>query len=188
MPHYAQKIKIGSVQKKLLLLLMGGVVLGFNKSPYRCKKIIEKMRREWNRINQQAVAHAIQHLYINKMIDYKKNIRGEVTITLNDAGRKRTLTYTTDTMKIKKSGIWDKKWRVVLFDIPETMRTVRNALRERLRQLGFYEFQKSVFVIPYECQNEIDFLIELYAIRRFVRCITAYHIDNELHLRKIFDL
>ena len=167
---------------------MSGVVLGFSKNPYQCQKVIKKLHREWSRINQQAVARAIKNLYRSKLIEYAENANGEVAMVLSDVGKKYTLTYTVDDMKIRKPKAWDKKWRMVLFDIPETMRKARNALRERLRQLGFYEFQKSVFIIPYECQNEVDFLIELYNLRHYVRCITAHHIDNELHLKKIFDI
>jgi len=60
--------------------------------------------------------------------------------------------------------------------------------RYHLNQLGFYEFQKSVFVHPYNCKDEIDYLIEFYNLRRFVRFVEADSIDNELHLKKYFHL
>ncbi len=64
----------------------------------------------------------------------------------------------------------------------------RDALRERLKNLGFYELQKSVFVFPYECQDEVNFLIEFFNLRKYVRYAVVESIDNDLHLRKIFNL
>ena len=91
-------------------------------------------------------------------------------------------------MEIRKPKVWDKKWRIVLFDIPELHRKSRDALRYRLRQLGFFEYQKSVFVHPYDCRDEIEYIIESYRIRKFVRFIIADSLDNELHLKKDFGL
>src|SRR3990167_2211250 len=64
---------------------------------------------------------------------------------------------------------WDKKWRVVIFDIPEKSRMARDALRRKLKELEFRELQKSVFVHPYECKKEIDFIIEFFNLRHYVR-------------------
>ena len=82
----------------------------------------------------------------------------------------------------------DGKWRIVMFDIPEKYRGARNALRNILRQLGFFEYQKSVFAHPFECQNEVDFVIEFFKLRPWVRLAVADNIDNELHLKTHFNL
>src|SRR3989344_4593151 len=60
--------------------------------------------------------------------------------------------------EIKKPARWDKLWRLVIFDIPEEERTGRMALAAKLKELGFYPLQKSVFIHPYECKDEIDFI------------------------------
>ena len=91
-------------------------------------------------------------------------------------------------MKIKKPVQWDNKWRVVVFDIPEKIKKAREAVRECLKNLGFYEFQKSVFVHPYNCKDEIEYLIEFYDLRKFIRFIVAESLDNELHIKKHFGL
>jgi len=51
-----------------------------------------------------------------------------------------------------------------------------------------YQLQKSVYVYTFEYKNELDFIIEYFNLRRYVRFILAKEIDNELHLRKIFNL
>ena len=74
------------------------------------------------------------------------------------------------------------------FDIPEKFKIARNALREKLNDLGFLKYQKSVFIYPYECKDEIDFIIEFFEVKPFVRYIIAEKIDNELDFKKKFNL
>ena len=93
-----------------------------------------------------------------------------------------------DKMIIKTPKQWDKKWRIVMFDIPERLKRLRNSLRWHFREIGLIELQKSVFVHPYPCDDEIEFIVEFYNSRRYVRFVVAERIDSELHLRKKFDL
>ncbi|MBL7159778.1 hypothetical protein ISS85_04835 [Candidatus Microgenomates bacterium] len=54
---------------------------------------------------------------------------------------------------------WDRKWRLVLFDIQETSRKVRDQLRRKLRELDFARFQQSVYITPHDFAEDMrDFL------------------------------
>ena len=75
-----------------------------------------------------------------------------------------------------------------MFDIPEILKKVRDTFRYQLKKLGFIELQRSVFILPFECKNEIEYIIEFYNIRKHVRFIEANQIDNELHLKHKFQL
>ena len=75
-----------------------------------------------------------------------------------------------------------------MFDIPERLKKVRETLRYQLKRLGFLELQKSVFVLPYECEHELEYITEFYNIRKYVRVILADKIDNELDLKNKFSL
>ncbi len=178
----------GEIQQKILLLLLGGLALGLSGSPKRYFKILKEINKEWEKIEARALRRAIRSLYESKLIAEKQNPDGTITIILTEKGKQKALTYDFENMEIKKPQKWDGKWRVVLFDIPEKRKKFRESLRFHLKQLKFYEFQKSVFVHPYNCKDEIDYLIEFYDIRRFVRFIVADSIDNELHLEKHFGL
>lgn len=179
---------LGVTQKKVLLLLFGGLALGLSDSPRRYFKILKAIQKEWQEIDGQALRKAIKSLYESKLITEKQNPNGTITLVLTDKGKQRALTYDLDNMEIKVPRQWDKKWRVVLFDIPEKIKKIRETMRYYLKNLGFYEFQKSVFVHPYDCKDEVDYLIEFYDIRKFVRFIIADSLDNELHLKKHFKL
>lgn len=180
--------RVGFNQRKILLLLLGGLALSLSRSPRTSFKIIKGIKKEWEEIGKQALRRAIKKLYESKLVKEKENLDGTTTLLLTDKGKQRALTYNFDEIKIKKPKQWDKKWRIVLFDIPKNKKKIRETLRGHLNNLEFYQFQKSVFIHPYDCKDEIEYIIEVYNIRKFVRFIIAESIDNELHLKHHFNL
>ena len=180
------QIKIGPVTQKVLLLLLGGLALGLTHSPRRYFQILKGIRKNWEAINRRALRKSIRRLYQARLIETRDNPDGSCTIHLTQKGKERALTYKIDEVEIPFMQKWDKKWRVILFDIPEKHKKARDALSRSLKRMGFYRFQKSVFVHPFECQNEIDFVVEFFSLRPYVRIIIGEHIDNELDLKRHF--
>lgn len=185
---HKKRIIIGTVQKKVLLLLTAGLALGLTHSPKQHFKIFKDIPKEWRKINQQALTRAIAALYTSKLIGEKYHKDGTVSLVLNETGKKRALRFNLDNMEIKKPTVWDGKWRMVMFDIPERLRKLRDSLRFHFREINLMEFQKSVFVYPYPCEKEIEFIVEFYNAKKYVRFIVADSIDNELHFKQKFKL
>lgn len=182
------RLRIGPRQQKMLLLLLSGLALSCSRSPKQSWHIIKGAQESWKEITKRAAEYAINKLYESKLLETRENADGTTTLVLSDAGKKKALTYQANNMKIDCAGIWDRKWRVVIFDVPEDEREARDALREHLESMGFFVLQRSVFVHPFNCQDEIDFLIELHDIRKYVRFMVVEYIDNEAHLKKFFKL
>ncbi|HEX9722093.1 MAG TPA: CRISPR-associated endonuclease Cas2 [Candidatus Paceibacterota bacterium] len=176
---------MGPTQKKVLLLLLGGILLGFTYSPYGQRKVYREINKEWKKIDREKFRKSISALQRSKDVSIKQNADDSYTYTLSKKGKKKALTYKFQEMKIFKHP-WDGKWRLVTFDVPEDYKRARDALRKKLRQLGFQELQKSVFIFPYECENEIDFIVEFFGIRKYVRYGVLESIDNDSQLRKTF--
>jgi DNA-binding transcriptional regulator PaaX len=179
--------ELSPVKQKILLLLFAGLAFGSAYTPKHQSKIITGVQKEWKRLNDKKVNAQIRALYRSKLLDLKEHSDGTFTMTLTGKGKMQVLHYRFAGLTIQKQK-WDGKWRVVVFDIPEEQRKARDALRWKLKGLGFCELQKSVFVFPYECHNEIDFVIEFFDVRPFVRYGVLESIDNDLNLRKIFRL
>jgi len=179
---------LGPIQKKILILAFGGLAISLTSHPGQQFRIIGEMRREWKKISKQNLERAINKLYQSRLLDLKLMPDGKWKMSLTKKGKKQSLLYDLATMEIKKPAKWDRKWRVVAFDIPERHKRVRDIFRDWLKRLHFYKLQDSVFVHPYDCRNEFDFLVEFYRARRFVRYMVADEIDNEPHLKKIFSL
>ena len=181
-----KEVHVGSTQRKLLLILQAGVALSFAGTLGKQWRILREVGGELEKIEKQRVKRAIEALYASRLIDAKRNPDGTSTLILNEGGKERALTYHVHRMKIRRPAKWDSAWRLVSFDIPEHMREARNAIRGHLLRLGFYEMHQSFFIFAFPCQDELDYLIELYDLRKYVRCITATNIDVDDELRKFF--
>lgn len=184
----SKKRKLGPVAEKILLLLESGVVLGLTGRPDKYFKVLRRATKEWQKINQRSLHEVIKRLYQSKLVDYTENQDGTISMILSEAGKQRLLRYHFDNMTIQQPPTWDGLWRVVIFDIPEKLRRGRIALANKLKQLGFHSVQKSVFIFPYECKDEVDFVIEMFEMRPYARFIIAKDIDISLHLKQKFHI
>ncbi len=179
---------MGNMKKKVLLLLLAGLALGLTRSPKKHWWILKQIPKEWRRENRQALERAINSLYNSHLIEEKNHRDGTTTLVLNENGKLKALRFNIDKLEIKKPKIWDGKWRIVMFDIPEKLKKLRDSLRLHFQEIGLIELQKSVLVYPYPCNEEIEFILELYNARKHVRFVLAEKIDNGLHLKKKFKL
>lgn len=167
---------------------MTGVLLGLTRSPKQYFKIVRMAAKEWNFINRQYLYRLIREFWEERLVDYREKDSGEIEIVITERGKLTLLNYDIDQMEIKKTSQWDGKWRIVFFDIPEKHRRARDALREKLKEVGFREFQQSVFIQPYPCTKEINFLIEFFEIRNWVKLAEVDEITNEAELLIQFKL
>ncbi|KKS80666.1 MAG: repressor [Candidatus Beckwithbacteria bacterium GW2011_GWA2_43_10] len=87
----------------------------------------------------------------------KKIKKGEVVWELTGSG-KNQLVRSFPLLKWQQSG-WDGWWRIVIFDVTEKQRKVRDSLRSKLVELGFGQWQKSAYVSPHDvAQDMLEFL------------------------------
>ena len=128
--------------------------------------------------SDKQIQPAVIDLKKQKFIKEKKNYEGSVLVSLTDKGILRAINYKFRRLAHKKEK-WDGKWRMVAFDIPNTCRKGRNALRYRLKTGGFYELQESIFLYPYDCKREIDAIVNLFKLEKYVRFGTLDYIDIE---------
>ena len=175
-------------KKKILLLFLAGVSLSLSKSPRGYFKIIKGLPEGFKEIKRKRLRGLVREFYNDRLVSYKENNEGLTEIILTKDGEKKALKFKLDDMKIKKPKKWDKQWRIVIFDIPEKFKRAREALRGKLKNIGFVELQKSVFAHPFECEDEINFVVEVFQIRPFVRFVKANSFTNEEQFRVKFDL
>lgn len=185
---HKKRNRIGPLGQKVLLLLGAGAALALTSRPDNYFRIVKLANKKWGKINQRNLRKTISKLYQSKMLCYKDNRDGTTEITLAENGKKRVLRYNLDTIKIKKSAKWDGLWRIIIFDIPEHKKLARDTLSLKLKQFGMLPLQKSVFISPYECKNEVDFTTELFDIKPYVRFILAKDVDNAFDLKQKFNL
>ena len=169
---------------QFLELLATGVLLGFARRGER-KRLLEESDRVWHSIDRKQLYQILERLKLQRAIEVIKQGEGIETIRLTNKGKAKALTYRFRNLTLPRKKRWDKKWRLVLFDIQESKKKLRDALRRKLKELGFLEFQKSVFIYPFACRDEINFVINFFNLAECVYYIEA-PIDVDSHLRKYF--
>lgn len=175
-------------KRKILLLLQAGFALSLTPSPRMHGYILRELGKDWRSIDQDYLKRIVNEFRYEKLIDWQEKQDGSIKVVLSKRGEEYALEYKIDEIKIKKPAAWDQKWRLVMFDIPERKRKARDALRNKLKELGFHELQKSVFVCPFPCQNEVEFIVEFFEVRRYVRFGEIINLINEEELKLHFDL
>ncbi|HOJ86458.1 MAG TPA: CRISPR-associated endonuclease Cas2 [Elusimicrobiales bacterium] len=178
------EIFLETLALRILILLEAGIDISFKSANAKLKASLS-LPYELKDAREEVITAKIRQLYKNKLI--QKNSKGRYVLT--SRGKKYIEKYRFNNLKLdiqKKK--FEGKWSIVFFDIPETKRKLRNLFRKQIKLLGFYEIQKSVFVIPCVCEKEIDFLIDSYDLRKYVRYGILTKIDNELHLKRMFGL
>ncbi|MEK7562574.1 MAG: hypothetical protein AAB509_02760 [Patescibacteria group bacterium] len=187
--------KYGEITKDVLLTLATGAIIAVAAtSPYfliNLARIIAKSKKynkSHKNFKEKSFARSLIGLEKNKIIIVTEKER-KFTVNLTEKGRRVVKEIQFDDMKIKKQKIWDKRWRVVIFDIPERSgRIARNAMRWKMKNMGFFQLQKSVWVFPYPCEKEIQLISEIYNVNPFVNIITAERIFNDDNLSKYFKI
>ncbi|MDP3874960.1 MAG: CRISPR-associated endonuclease Cas2 [bacterium] len=108
--------------------------------------------------------------------------------TLTSQGEKILSHWELADYKLTKPKKWDKKWRIVIFDIPEKKKGIRDQVRQIFIATGFRRLQDSVWVYPYDCEDVIGLLKTDFGIGRDLLYVIADQIENDKYLRREFDL
>lgn len=137
-----------------------------------------------------------QHYPIPKYIDSLKR-RDYIQAIKTKKGKKIKLTPKGQAEIIKykiklktEKPKWNGKWFGISWDVPEISRKDRDYLRNQLRWLGFKELQKSLWVFPFDIENEVKELSKLYKenLAGDIRFLIIEKVKKDSDLKKYFNL
>ena len=177
-----------TITKETLLKIaeIGILVLPALTSPYFLRYIVKKYFKEKNKKR----VRAITDLKKKKLIDIQEQKDGSIKVRLTENGKKIILQYELEKLKIEKPKKWDGKWRVIIYDIPQSLRRASDAFRRKIRELGMYQLQKSIWIYPYDCIKELDFLCTIYQIplKDYVLYFKAEELPRLKEIKHFFSL
>lgn len=173
------KASVKGLTKILLIVLGTGAIITIALTfPGLGILYREFKRNQWDDAKKRGALKAtVKRLEKQKLVSWKENEKGEVQLVLTKEGQQRVLRYKIDELNLsskKKDGLM----RVIIFDIPEKEKAAREIFREKLKEMGFYRLQRSVFVTPYKCKSEIDFLSHSLGVASHVHYIVAKSISD----------
>jgi DNA-binding transcriptional regulator PaaX len=124
-------------------------------NPYYVKRTLKRLKKQ-QLVEQQG------HIYL-----------------LTTRGKRWILKYTLEDLQIAQPKAWDGKWRMVIYDVARHKAALRNIFRMTIRRLGFYNVQESVWIHPYPCEKEINFLRDYCGMGSDVIYVIAHKIEND---------
>lgn len=183
--EYRSKVK----EAILATLVLGGIITLAVVAPNAVQLLKYVVKDDRQKRNHLAYMRRVANSLIDKgMITKIKNNHGQTLLRITRQGRQELKRYLTQELQIKKPRRWDRKYRLIIFDIKEYRRKTRDELRKWLEHLGFRRLQNSVWVYPYECREVMVLLKSQFKIGKDVLYITADEIENDHWLRTEFNL
>jgi len=153
---------------KLLKDIFG--VQGYSRK--RIKEIKEStIRSSFYRLRKQGLLYK----------DPKKKI-----YYLTDKGKKMALNIKSRYIASAKP-LWDKKFRIVFFDIPESKKGWRNAIRRELAVAQFHQLQKSVYIGKHPLPEDFYRDLERNNLLRYIFLLTVGDIDRPYEVLEILE-
>ena len=170
--------------KLLKAVAIGGLVIIATSNPYAGLKIIDRIvqRKKWRDFYRS--------LYVLRrrgLVDVEQNHDGTYSVSVTHVGQKYVARYDLEILEISRPKRWDGVWRICLFDIPAVKKHARWALLGKLKELGFVMMQKSVWVHPFPCREELAVVTHAFEVEPYVQFHEAYDISHEGKLRRDFE-
>lgn len=185
--YYFKKPRGEIIKDIFSWLLVGGMIAIAATSPTFLYQGLQTFHRR-KKYKKQSVSNAFHRLRKEGCIDVHTH-NHQLYVSLTEEGRKRAGRFQINNLQIKKPKSWDRKWRIVVFDVIDRQRIKREVLRGFLKRLGFYKLQDSVWVHPFDCKDEIVLLRDFFGFTvREVQLVIAEKIEQSDLLQKRFHL
>ncbi len=173
--------------RKLLKYLFGENKIAFSSPVVGISKNkhVSYLKFNVSGITQKKAIDVLYRLRNKKIIEYQED-GDKIKVVLTESGKNKVLHYKLDDLNIKKPKNWNGKWHLIAFDIPEKYKSARNALADKMRELGLIPFQKSLWIYPFSCKDEIDFVAEVFNVGKYVHYMVVESITNDKLLQQKF--
>ena len=171
----------------LMTLAVGAVVMGAAIVPGLLSLCNDKKYSK--KYTKDQLRNAYYNLKKRKLIEIIQEKDGGIKVKLTNKGKKRIREFSFENLKIKKPIRWDKKWRMLIYDIPtkpKRYNKAREALRAKIKEIGFMQLQKSIWVYPFECEDEILLVAEVFQVQKYIEIVTAEKLLHENRMKKHF--
>ena len=186
--HLLIKMNKDFSRKILGYLIIAGMISVAATSPFfltRLAKEIFKESKYKHKNDYPKFRSAFYYLKKKGLIKIQES-KFDIKIIPTEKGVRAIKKYQILSLKIDEPKKWDGKIRIVAFDIPNKQRIKRNAFRYKLKELGFYSSQKSVWLHPFNCEKQVQILKDFFGLDdKQVYFFTAEKIGDQKLLENI---
>jgi|SRR3989344_6375424 len=181
--------RTGSLAHALLKGIgMTGVFLFSGRNVNRALWRAQKWGREFENKKWRDIKKSLDTLKHRGLVTLTLKADGTFEAKITKQGKEVKRKIDIDNLQIPKPPKWDGRWRVAIFDVPNTAHKRRSAFSRKLKEVGFRMVQKSVWIYPYPCDEEIMILRNFFGIESHVTYIETALVEDEDIWRQKFDL
>jgi len=150
---------VGDLSRAILFLIKqtAGITL---------KEIVTTLEKHYSSKSVQNTIYSLKN---------RNSIKGDTRAGLEITNKGIKTLSTLEFTYIEQRAPWDKKWRVVIYDIPEKKRVARDKVRFLLKDLGFKQLQISVWVHPLPCLKQFRDIRKAYGVQKHLLLIETKH-------------
>ncbi len=113
-------------------------------------------QKAWKKFNLKYLKRNLKRLQEQKIIEIISENDQEI-IKLSQKGYTKYLKFKLQELSLKGKR-WDGKWRIVIYDINKIRTPAQKYFRGILKYIHFLQLQKSVYLTPFKCEAEIEYL------------------------------
>lgn len=169
-------------------LLNGGADLEFRRTPQGYFRIGGKNKASWTKFERKTLLYAINAIHKNNLAEIQEDTNGNTKVILTGKGKEFAQKQKSILGSSTTPREWDKKWRLIFFDVPEQKKKLRDAFRYQLKKAGLKEFQRSAFIYPFSCFKEVEHIAGELNIKEHIVLVTAETLSNEFYFKNQFGL
>jgi DNA-binding transcriptional regulator PaaX len=182
------KVKIRTRKAKLtqiILTTLAVSIAGALSPTMLVSKVLRELKsgKQRRRLAQNSIYAARRRLLNRGIIEYRGGL-----LRATEQGKALLRRMEFGSFEMIKPKHWDKKWRMLVFDISEERKSLREKVRKTLVSIGFKRLQDSVWVFPFDCEDLIVLLKADFHIGKDLLYIIADTIENDAWLKKEFGL
>lgn len=134
-------------------------------------------------MEERRIRLAVYRLEQAGLLKYEHN-----KVDLTPKGYEVVQKYDFDKLKLKRPQQWDGIWRIIIWDIPEKKRSTRDVIRRKLRDLKFARIQRSTWITPLPCRDEIAFIKNKFKLNTELIYLESNYIEGEQSLCEWFKI
>ncbi|OHB17538.1 MAG: CRISPR-associated endonuclease Cas2 [Parcubacteria group bacterium RIFCSPHIGHO2_01_FULL_45_26] len=175
------------IQRAILTTLVVGGVLLIAGGGIAQAMVKSLLKGDWKKKRPDSMNRSLKKLLDAGYARFRNTHQGQ-RLEITERGKAYMVTLDEAPLVMPKPKKWDKKWRLVIFDIKEERRHDRDRLRNFLLKLGFLRLQNSVWVYPYDCEDLITLIKAEFRIGRGILYLIVDTIEYDKPILEHFGL
>lgn len=176
-----QLLGIGVLLTASITLPGVGLVANEVMKTHRRKQWLES-QKEWEKFNTWRLRWVLKRMNSQKLV----TISDDGIVSISQKGKERLLQYNIAAMQLKER--IDGLWRLIVYDVANLKGQKRRIFQRMLMQLKFLQIQRSVYLTPFICDDEIEYLRQLFDLRDEVVLLKVSGIENVQEYKKYFGI